>query len=211
MKSRKIFYCCFLFFTLTAALHAQGDGNLSFVCKVTDSKSLPLKDVKVRLMKGSKALASINTNKTGVFVFHIFFDDVYKVTFSRPGYIDMFILIEASAAQGEIFPSYKTQVSMIPDTTTGIDPEKYKDPFLKLIFDGKGNFSPDEEYAAGFNKSITPDTPPGKPASAKSNYPEKFAFADANNDNAISANELGEIAALHKSDVVDELIDWFFE
>ena len=231
MKNHTTVICCIVLFSLNTLLFSQNNsGFLNFVGKVVDREAQPVKGVTIKLIKDNVDAIKLTTKKNGQFTFMIFFDGEYKIAISLAGCADMHLVVYASQGKGNIFPSYQMEVPLYSDTTTRVNVAMFKQPFLKLIFDGKENFIPDQEYDAQFKKNLltagndnAPESPltsstpqitsapaeaqatpiqvsSNSPKYSKKNYPPKFVFADTDKDKAISLLEINTVIDNFKKD-----------
>ena len=238
MKSYKMLIACLLSILFSISALAENNGELTFIGRLVNDQLLPIKGVKVQLVKDNEVQSVINTKKNGQFSFSIYFDGYYKILFSCPGFIDMQIAIDGLSAKGDDFYEHKQEVVLYADTTPGIVAEKYKEPFLKLIFDANDElFVEDEEYAAQFKASLVQFKEPvaevieeikdvvnevndstSTSNFSKSNYPEQFAFADVDKNNSISLPEMNSVineckngVSDDKRQLVNQLIEWMLD
>ncbi len=161
MKSFFSNLCLLLCMLVLPAAYAQHDGYLEFSGK-TVKKASPFEGAKVTVFKGSTRVGELTTPKNGKFSFDLELGVDYKVTFSAPGCVDMFMFIYASkcAADKVIFPIYDIEVNFFEYGQSSIDYAHFaKNPITKVIFDGNKSFRDDEQYVTGFLKGIyiTPD------------------------------------------------------
>ena len=223
MKNQITLFCCFLYFSTNTLLFSQENGGfLNFTGKVVDRESAPVKGVTIKLIKDNIDALKLTTKKNGQFTFMIFFDGDYKISISYPGCADMYLIVYASKGKGNFFPAYQTDITLYSDTTHRVNVAMFKQPFLKLIFDGKESFIVDQRYDIEFKKQLlytadsksiaspvaavtyAPITPavtkeqPSTTASntanySKKNYPKKFVFVDTDKDNALSLVEVNAV------------------
>lgn len=102
----------------------------------------------------------IKTGKNGKFRFYLVFGSDYKITFSYPGCVDMYLMVytgKLPKERSDLFPLYETDVPLFEATNTQVRLAKYKSPFTKVIFDGKKAFMDDESYLASFTKDLLID------------------------------------------------------
>lgn len=121
----------------------------------------PLSGAIVTVYKnGTIQQEQIKTGKNGKFRFYLIFGSDYKVTFSYPGCVDMYLVVytgKFSKDKLNLFPLYETDVPFFETTTNAVRIEKFKQPFTKIIFDGNKAFKDDETYLADFTKDIIID------------------------------------------------------
>lgn len=154
-----VFLC--LFFALSVNLaSAQAPGMLEFEGKtIKDGKVLSGATVTV-FRNGTIEQEKIKTGKNGKFSFSLVFGVDYKIAFSYPGCVDMHLMVytsKLSKDKNNIFPLYITEVPFFETTNTAVRITKYKNPFTKVIYDGKKAFMDDEAYLAQFMKDLLID------------------------------------------------------
>jgi hypothetical protein len=156
----RMFLVCVLFSSFTAKLSAQAPGMLEFEGKtVKDGKVLSGATVTV-YRNGTIEQEKIKTGKNGKFSFSLVFGVDYKIAFSYPGCVDMHLMVYTSKLPKEknnIFPLYLTEVPFFETTSTSVRITKFKNPFTKVIYDGKKAFMDDEAYLAQFTKDLLID------------------------------------------------------
>lgn len=134
---------------------SQEKGYLEFAGKtIKNQKVLP--GAHVTVFKGSTKVADVVTGKNGKFMFDLEFGVDYKVTFTSPGCVDMYAMIYASKcpADKEIFPIYDVDVNFFEYGQPLINYDNFKNPFVKVIYDGKKMFMDDEKYVEQFLKNL---------------------------------------------------------
>lgn len=151
---------CLFFALSTKSASAQAPGMLEFEGKTTkDGKILSGATVTV-FRNGTIEQEKIKTGKNGKFSFSLVFGVDYKIAFSYPGCVDMHLMVYTSKLSREknnIFPLYVTEVPFFETTNTSVRITKYKNPFTKVIYDGKKAFMDDEAYLAQFTKDLLID------------------------------------------------------
>ena len=156
---RTAFLCLMLAFTVNTA-YAQAPGMLEFEGKtIKDGKTLSGATVTV-FRNGTIEQEKIKTGKNGKFSFSLVFGSDYKIAFSYPGCVDMHLMVYTGKLPKEknnIFPIYLTEVPFFETTNTSVRITKYKNPFTKVIYDGKKAFMDDEAYLAQFTKDLLID------------------------------------------------------
>ncbi|HLC82785.1 MAG TPA: carboxypeptidase regulatory-like domain-containing protein [Bacteroidia bacterium] len=151
---------CLISVSISNKVSAQAPGMLEFEGKTTkDGK--PLSGATVIVYRnGTIEQAKIKTGKNGKFAFSLVFGTDYKIAFSYPGCVDMHLMVYTGKLPKEknnIFPLYVTEVPFFETTNTSVRIAKYKNPFNKVIYDGKKGFMDDEAYLAQFLKDILID------------------------------------------------------
>lgn len=156
--------CIFLF---TNQAKAQAPGLLEFTGRaLKDGK--PLAGAVVTVYRdGTIRQDEIKTGKNGKFTFFLAFGSDYKMTFSYPGCIDMYLMVYTGKLPKEriklpkevrdMEPAYAIDVPFFEVTNNNVRLNKYKNPFTKIIYDGKKAFMDDEAYLAEFTKDVLID------------------------------------------------------
>lgn len=126
---------------------------------IKDNKPLTGATVTV-LRNGTIQQEQIKTGKNGKFRFFLVFGSDYKITFSYPGCVDMHLMVytsKLSKDRGDLFPLYETEVPFFESNSVGVRVNKYKNPFTKVVYDGKKAFKDDENYLNEFMKDLIID------------------------------------------------------
>lgn len=148
-------FIIFIFTLFFLDISAQEKGYLEFGGRtVKDGK--PLSGVKIGVYKGNQKMVELQTGKNGKFNFDLELGFDFKITFSSPGCAEMYLMVYGSKCPPEkvIFPIYEIEVPVFENGKTSIDYSKFKQPFNKVIFDGKKTFKDDEQYFADFTKDL---------------------------------------------------------
>jgi hypothetical protein len=156
--SKRFFVFC-LFWLLALPLQAQIIGYLEFI-GWTKKGSKPLPGATVTLYRSGVKQKEVITGKNGKFRFDIDWGYDYKITFSAPGHVDMHLLVIASNIPKDrqsMMPVYEVDVPFFETTDQTIRLDKYKKPFLKIVYDGNKAFRDDETYLEAFVKDIHVD------------------------------------------------------
>jgi hypothetical protein len=149
-------YLLILFFLLPFAFFAQDRGYLEFAGRCVKD-NVPLKGANISIFKGSTKVTELITPKNGKFQFFLDFKGVdYRVVFTYPGCPDMYLMIYSAKVNEdkEIFPIYDIEVNFFEFGKPTINYANFKNPFTKIIFDGKKSFQDDEAYAADFLQNL---------------------------------------------------------
>lgn len=151
-----------IFTVLAFSFYAQDKGYLEFAGRCVKDNQ-PLKGANISIFKGSTKVTEVNTGKNGKFQFFLDFAGVdYKVVFTYPGCPDMFLMIYSGKVEidKEVFPIYDIDVNFFEYGKPTINYANFKNPFTKVLYDGKKTFRDDENYAADFlaNLYIDPET-----------------------------------------------------
>ncbi|MGZ4033471.1 MAG: hypothetical protein ACXVNN_00740 [Bacteroidia bacterium] len=184
---------CFIVIFQSNTSSAQAPGLLEFAGRtVKDGK--PLSGATVTVFRnGTIQQEQIKTGRNGKFDFNLAFGVDYKMTFSYPGCVDMYLMIYTSKlppSRNDLFPLYETEVPFFETTNTSVRISKYKNPFTKVIFDGKKAFMDDEAYLAQFTKDLLID-----PAEQAKELAEKEAKEKAEKDKLDAAEKAKKDAA----------------
>lgn len=134
---------------------SQEKGYLEFAGKtIKNQKVLP--GAHITVFKGSTKVADVVTGKNGKFMFDLEFGADYKVTFTSAGCVDMYAMIYASKCpvDNEIFPIYDVDVNFFEYGQPLLNYDNFKNPFVKVIYDGKKIFMDDEKYVDQFIKNL---------------------------------------------------------
>jgi hypothetical protein len=154
--TRFILYC-FIFFSVT--LSAQ-EGYLEFAGRCVKDNQ-PLKGATITVYKGATKVSELISPKNGKFQFFLPFGADYKITFTNPGCPDMYLMVSATKfpEDPEVEPIYDIDVNFFEYGKPTINYANFKNPFTKVIYDGKKRFKDDDAYAADFlaNLYIDPE------------------------------------------------------
>lgn len=202
ITSRCLILFSFFIFMFTQGASAQAPGMLEFAGRTTKDDK-PLSGAVVTVYRnGTIQQEQVKTGKNGKFRFYLVFGSDYKVTFSYPGCVDMHLIVYTSKLpkeRSDLFPLYQTEVPFFETTTNAVRVSKYKNPFTKVIFDGKKAFMDDEAYLAQFTKDLLID-----PAEQARLLAEKEAKEKAEKDKldaAEKAKKDAEEKAKHDAEV----------
>lgn len=145
MNFRKLL-TIFILLALGIAARAQGDMRF-FGTATKDGK--PLAGAAVTVFMDGKQIINLTTGKNGKFKFTIDIGHSYRINFSAPGCVDMFMTMDLHVPPDKawIYPDY---VAEIPFFTSG-DPKVKTElfaqkPFIKIVFDGDKGFHDDPKY-----------------------------------------------------------------
>ncbi|MDQ3112156.1 MAG: hypothetical protein M3R17_19910 [Bacteroidota bacterium] len=134
------------FIFLAGALKAQGD--MRFFGTATKGGA-PLPGATVVVLMDGKQIYNLTTGKNGKFKFTIDINHNYRINFSAPGCVDMYLTMDLHTPPDKawVYPDY---VGEIPFFTSG-DPKVKTElfaqkPFIKIIFDGNKGFYDDPTY-----------------------------------------------------------------
>lgn len=154
------FYCLknFLLLVFVFSMFSglgQDKGFLEFSGKCIKDRQ-PLKGAHITLFKNGTKVTELNTGKNGKFDFYLDFGSDYKITFSYPGCVDMYLTVGAGAVPEfkEIYPIYVVDVTFFDLGKTNINYPLFRSPFTKVQYDGKKGFRDDEAYVNDFLKNL---------------------------------------------------------
>jgi hypothetical protein len=138
----------FLFLTVVPGrvILAQGDCEF-FGRTVKDNK--PLAGATVSVIMDGRDYKTLTTGGSGKFKLTLDLGHQYKLSFTAPGCIDMFMLLDFKVPKEKmgIYPQYKTDIVFFEPNSKTVHVNKYKDqPFIKVIFDGDAGFKDDPDY-----------------------------------------------------------------
>src|SRR6476646_1624507 len=127
------------FFLFSARTFSQAPGMLEFAGRlVKDNKPLSGATVTV-LRNGTIEQEVMKPGKNGKFRCYLVFGVDYKITFSYPGCVDMYLMVYTSKLpkqRSDLFPLYETEIPFFESNDPAIRISKFKNPFTKVIFDG---------------------------------------------------------------------------
>jgi hypothetical protein len=138
--------CLLVFFLLGAALKAQGDLRF-FGTATKDGK--PLSGAGVTVLMDGKQIINLTTGKNGKFKFTIDIGHSYRINFSAPGCVDMYMTMDLKVPPDKawIYPDYVTDIPFFAPNDPKIKTEVYaQKPFIKVVFDGGAGFHDDPLY-----------------------------------------------------------------
>ncbi|HVA98056.1 MAG TPA: hypothetical protein VNG53_04100, partial [Bacteroidia bacterium] len=116
----------------------------------------PLSGAIVTLYKNSVKQTQLTTGRNGKFKFFLDFGANYKITFSSEGCVDMSLLVLENIPKEKenIFPVYEIEVTFFDNDNKDVNLPKFKNPFTKIIFDGKKMFLDDPDYLKQFEDGL---------------------------------------------------------
>lgn len=187
LTKSKIFSCSaatvliFLFLAFNSV--AQEKGYLEFAGRtIRDTK--PLAGAKITVYRGGTKMTELTTNKNGKFMFDLDLGFDYKITFSSPGCVDMYAMVYGSKYTSDkpIYPIYDIDVAFFEYGKPTINYANFKNPFTKIIFDGKKSFRDDEPYVDEFIRTLYID-----PEELKKKEDERLALEKAEREKELKA------------------------
>jgi hypothetical protein len=145
----------FLLIFLSFDFFSQDKGYLEFAGRCIKD-NLPLKGATINVYKGSTKVTDLVSPKNGKFQFFLPYGTDYKVTFSNPGCPDMFLMIYTSKfpSDPDLEPIYDIDVNFFEYGKPTINYANFKNPFTKILFDGKKKYMDDEAYATEFLQNL---------------------------------------------------------
>lgn len=133
-------------FLMGTALKAQGDLRF-FGTATKDGK--PLSGAVVTVLMDGRQIINLTTGKNGKFKFTIDIGHSYRINFSAPGCVDMYMTMELKVPPEKawIYPDYVVEVPFFSPNDPKVNTDLYaKKPFIKVIYDGSGGFHDDPSY-----------------------------------------------------------------
>jgi len=147
-------------FLLGTGISFAQDGALEFDGRCV-KENQPLKGATVAVYKGSSKVTEMVTPKNGKFQFFLPYGVDYKVVFTYPGCPDMFMIIYLSKhpTDPDVEPIYDIEVNFFEYGKPTINYANFKNPFTKVLYDGKKRYIDNEAYATDFlaNLYINPE------------------------------------------------------
>lgn len=176
-----------IFFLLSNNIIQAQVGTLEFAGRaIKDGVALPGAIITV-YRGGTIQQEQVKVGKNGKFKFFLAFGIDYKITFSYPGCVDMYLMVFTSKLpknRDDLAPLYQTEIPFFETTNTSVRITKYKNPFTKVIYDGKKAFMDDEAYLAAFTKDLLID-----PAEQARLFAEKEAKEKAEKDKLLAVEK----------------------
>jgi hypothetical protein len=150
----------FFFLVSSSDVFSQAPGMLEFAGRVVKNGA-PLSGATVTVLRnGTIEQEVMKPGRNGKFRCYLVFGVDYKITFSYPGCVDMHLIVYTSRLpkeRSDLFPLYQTEVPFFETNDPKIRVSKFKNPFTKVIYDGKKAFMDDEAYLAAFTKDLIID------------------------------------------------------
>lgn len=140
-------FAVLLLWLLPGAVQGQGDMRF-FGTAVKGKEPLPGATVTV-IMDGSTQLYQLTTGRNGKFKFTIDIGHEYRINYSAPGCVSMFMTLnlKVPADKAWIYPDYVAEIPFFEESTPNINTALFsKEPFIKVIFDGKAGFQDDPSW-----------------------------------------------------------------
>ncbi len=134
------------FLLIGAKLNAQGD--LRFFGTATKGGQ-PLSGATVSVDMDGKQIIYLTTGKNGKFKFTIDIGHTYRINFSAPGCVSMYMTMDLKVPPDKswIYPDYQVEIPFFEPADPKVNTELYaKKPFIKVIYDGTNGFHDDPAY-----------------------------------------------------------------
>lgn len=131
---------------LGMAARAQGDMRF-FGTATKDGK--PLSGATVTVQMDGRQIINLTTGKNGKFKFTIDIGHSYRISFSAPGCVDMFMTMDlhVPADKAWIYPDYSAEIPFFSANDPKVKTELFaQKPFIKVVFDGDKGFYDDPKY-----------------------------------------------------------------
>lgn len=142
----KIAICVLAFLCLGEKLSAQGD--LRFFGTATKGGS-PLSGATVTVLMDGKQIINLTTGKNGKFKFTIDIGHSYRINFSAPGCVDMYMTMDLKVPPDKswIYPDYQVEIPFFEPNDPKVKTDLYaQKPFIKVVYDGSNGFHDDPTY-----------------------------------------------------------------
>jgi hypothetical protein len=131
---------------LGMAVKAQGD--MRFFGTATKDGS-PLSGAAVTVLMDGRQIINLTTGKNGKFKFTIDIGHSYRINFSAPGCVDMYMTMDLHTPPEKawIYPDYVVQIPFFAANDPKVKTELFaQKPFIKVVFDGSQGFYDDPKY-----------------------------------------------------------------
>ncbi len=153
MKHKLNIFIILLF--LSFNLLSQDKSYLEFSGKTVKNYKA-LSGVKIIIYTGSLKITEVTTGRNGRFMFDLELGVDYTIYFNAPGFAEMYAKIFTSgySLTKKIYPVYEIDVNFIELNQSNINYEAFKQPFTKIVFDGKDKFIDEENYVDNFIKAL---------------------------------------------------------
>ncbi len=144
-RKTRLFFVLVLFFFGSIA-KAQGD--LRFFGTATKGGS-PLPGATVSVLMDGKQIFNLTTGKNGKFKFTIDIGHSYRINYSAPGCVDMYMTMDLHTPPDKawVYPDYSAEIPFFIAGDPKMKTELFaKKPFIKIVFDGNKGFYDDPSY-----------------------------------------------------------------
>lgn len=142
----KVALCAIAFLLLGTKLFAQGD--MRFFGTATKGGQ-PLSGATVTVDMDGKQIINLTTGRNGKFKFTIDIGHTYKINFSAPGCVNMYMTMDLKVPPDKawIYPDYQVEIPFFEPNDPKVNTDLYaKKPFIKVIYDGQNGFYDDPSY-----------------------------------------------------------------
>jgi outer membrane protein OmpA-like peptidoglycan-associated protein len=143
-----------LLFTVFFTLLSRGQITIIGHPKLNNT---PVSATDVVVKDGDAVIKTLNTQKKSEFMLKLDFGKVYKIYVQHAGSPVMFFEVKADNIPQDKYDyrmTYALDVPFCNSNDNDIDTTVFKDPFHKVIFDGKNSLKDDADYNSRFAKSI---------------------------------------------------------
>ncbi len=133
---------------LFAGMAMKAQGDMRFFGTATKGGA-PLPGATVTVIMDGKQIFNLTTGKNGKFKFTIDINHNYRINFSAPGCVDMYMTMDLHTPPEKawVYPDYAAEIPFFvagdPKVKTELFAQK---PFIKIIFDGNKGFYDDPTY-----------------------------------------------------------------
>jgi hypothetical protein len=135
-----------VFLVFAGAVKAQGD--MRFFGTATKGGA-PLPGATVTVLMDGKQIYNLTTGKNGKFKFTIDINHNYRINFSAPGCVDMYLTMDLHTPPDKawVYPDYVAEIPFFVAGDAKVKTELFaQKPFIKIIFDGNKGFYDDPTY-----------------------------------------------------------------
>lgn len=153
MRLRLNIFFALLF--LNFNLFSQDKSYLEFSGKTVKNYKA-LSGVKIIIYTGNLKITEVTTGRNGRFMFDLELGVDYTIYFNAPGCVEMYAKIFSSgySLTKKIYPVYEIDANFFELNQSNINYDAFKQPFTKIIFDGKDKFIDEENYVDNFIKAL---------------------------------------------------------
>jgi hypothetical protein len=133
-------------FLLGTAVKAQGD--MRFFGTATKDGS-PLSGATVSVLMDGKQIYNLTTGKNGKFKFTIDIGHSYRINYSAPGCVEMYMTMDLHTPPDKawVYPDYSAEIPFFESNDPKVKTELFAlKPFIKIVFDGNKGFHDDPTY-----------------------------------------------------------------
>lgn len=138
-----------LFLLSVYALRLPAQGDMRFFGTALKNRQ-PVSGATVTvLMDGKTQLYQLTTGKNGKFKFTVNLGHEYRLNFSAPGCVSMYMILNLKVPKekGWIYPDYVADIPFFDGTEPNINTDLFgREPFIKVVYDGKSGFQDDPSW-----------------------------------------------------------------